>query len=99
MREIGTGDGLHLAIGPGEYFSAHVDAISPAVGREADGTCRYDPVATQAHIGREVVPLGIPGLQIFPEPRQPPGPGLRGPDGRDAPPPDIIRWTIPIPGT
>jgi hypothetical protein len=94
MREVSVDEGLHLAIGPGAHVSAHIDAISPVAERGEDGVCRYDPVRAQAHIGREVVPLGVPGLEIFPEPRQP-----LGPDDRNAPPPDIIRWTIPIPGT
>ncbi len=94
MREISADDGLHLAIGPGNHFSAHIDAVSPVAGREPNGVCRYDPIRAETHIGREVVPLGVPGLQIFPEPRQ-----SFGPAERASPPPDIIRWTIPIPGT
>jgi hypothetical protein len=89
VREISTGDGLHLSLEAGNKVSAHIDAISPAVGRDATKRCRYDPVAAAAHIGREVVPLGIPGLQVFPEPR----PNFGVPE-RGQPPQDFIRYEI-----
>jgi uncharacterized protein DUF4157 len=84
MREISTGDSLHLSL-TGNTVSAHIDAISPAAGRETGGSCRYDPTAAAAHIGREVVPLAIPGLKIFPEPRPTFGLPEQG-----APAPEII---------
>jgi hypothetical protein len=87
LREVSSGDSLHLTLGAGRSVSAHIDAISPAIGREAGGRCRYDPTSAAAHIGREVVPLGVPGLTIFPEPR--PTHGL--PDQPQLSP-DIIRW-------
>jgi hypothetical protein len=87
VREVSTGDSLHLSLGTVNAVSAHIDAISPVQGREAGGRCRYDPTRAAAHIGREVVPLGIPGLQIFPEPR--PSHGL---PERGAETPDFIRW-------
>jgi hypothetical protein len=89
VREISSSDSLHLSLGTSNQVSAHIDAISPAASRESNFRCRYDPTAAVAHIGREVVPLGIPGLQIFPEPR--PTHGL--PDRGEAPP-DIIRFEI-----
>jgi hypothetical protein len=89
VREISDSDSLHLSLGSGNSVSAHIDAISPASGREATFRCRYDPIAATAHIGREVVPLGIPGLQIFPEPK--PTFGL---PGRGETPPEFIRFEI-----
>jgi hypothetical protein len=68
VREITSGDSLHLSIDSGNMVSAHVDAISPVASAETGGRCRYDPVRAQAHIGREVAPLAVPGLQLFPEP-------------------------------
>lgn len=90
VREISTGDSLHLSIGAANQVSAHIDAVSPAAGRER-GTfwCHYDPVRTGAHIGREVVPLAVPGLQIFPEPRPTYGLPERAPA-----PPEFIRWEL-----
>jgi len=89
VREISDSDSLHLSLGSSNSASAHIDKISPAIGREASFRCRYDPTATAAHIGREVVPLGIPGLQIFPEPK--PTYGL--PDRGEAPP-EFIRFEV-----
>lgn len=89
LREISTGDSLHLSLGTGNSVSAHIDAISPVAGREAGGRCRYEPTRATAHIGREVVPLAIPGLQIFPEPRPTFGLPERG-----AAPPEIIRIEV-----
>jgi hypothetical protein len=89
VREISNSDSLHLSLGSSNSVSAHIDKISPAIGREASLRCRYDPVAAAAHLGREVVPHAIPGLQVFPEPR--PTHGL--PDRGEAPP-DIFRFEI-----
>jgi hypothetical protein len=87
VREISTGDSLHLILSSGDGVSAHIDAISPVAGRQEGGLCRYEPTAAAAHIGREVVPLAIPGLQIFPEPR----PTFGLPE-RETPPPEFIRF-------
>lgn len=89
VREISTGDSLHLSLSTDNLVSAHIDAISPVAGRETGGLCRYEPARAAAHIGREVVPLAIPGLQIFPEPRPTFGLPERG-----EPPPEIIRLEI-----
>jgi Domain of unknown function (DUF4157) len=88
VREISSGDSLHLSIGSGNHITAHIDAISPAVGRESNFRCRYDPTAAAAHIGREALPdyLKAPWLQIFPEPR----PTVGVPERGEAPP-EIIR--------
>lgn len=89
VREISTGDSLHLSLSTGNSVSAHIDAISPVAGREIGGRCRYEPTRALAHIGREVVPLAIPGFQIFPEPRPP----FERPE-RGAPPPELIRFEL-----
>jgi len=71
FREVGESDSLHIAVGPGSHFDAHIDRYSPVTGG-ASGLCVYDPAL--AHFGREVFPakfrskFGIPGVQIFPEP-------------------------------
>ncbi|VVB53812.1 Uncharacterised protein [uncultured archaeon] len=98
FREVSRSDSLHVAIGPGANFDAHIDRYSPAVGGGGN-VCVYDPVYAAAHIGREVVPpkvrsyLGIPGVQIFPEPRP-----ISGPPEREAPPPEFIRLEVRFPG-
>jgi len=89
VREISTGDSLHLSLGTGNSVSAHIDAISPVDGREAGGRCRYEATRASAHIGREVVPLAIPGLQIFPEPRPTFGLPERG-----LTPPEFMRFEL-----
>jgi hypothetical protein len=72
FREVGESDSLHIAVGPGSHFDAHIDRYSPVSGG-ASGLCVYDPQEAAAHIGREVIPskirssLGIPGVQVFPE--------------------------------
>jgi hypothetical protein len=87
VREISTSDSLHLSLGSSNIVSAHIDAISPVTGKQEGGLCRYEPTAAAAHIGREVVPLAIPGLQVFPEPRP-----IFGLPEREAPPPEFIRF-------
>lgn len=72
FREISKYDGLHVAVGPGARFDAHIDKQSPAAGSDG-GQCVYDPIAAATHIGRELVPpkvrkfIKVPGVQIFPE--------------------------------
>ncbi len=85
IREISSIDSLHLSIGSLNRVTAHIDAISPAKGREPGGYCQYDPIRSQAHIGREVVPLLVPKFQIFPE--QAPA---FGPPGQQQPTPPIV---------
>jgi hypothetical protein len=98
VREISTSDSLHITLGARNTFSAHIDAISPAAGRDPGGLCRYEPTRAAAHIGREAIPgvladkLRIEllrGLQIFPEPR----PTFGLPE-REAPQPEFIRFEI-----
>ena len=92
FREVSTAAGLHLTLGAAGHFTAHVDKISPVAYRDVvGGTCVYDPTRSVAHIGREVVSGAVPGLEIFPEPaKEIPG---KIPE-REAPPPEVIRWTI-----
>lgn len=96
IREVGQSDSLHLALGPGTHFDAHVDRYSSVSGG-AGGLCEYDPVGSLAHVGRELAPskarskLGIPGLQVFPEP--PVIPSVPG-SGRDALPPPLVGLTL-----
>lgn len=89
LREISGSDSLHVSIGPGNEFDAHIDRYSPVLEHPGSSFCSNDPSpAAVGHIGREVVPekarklLGIPGFQIFPEPA-PPAPvpeGAVGPE-------------------
>jgi hypothetical protein len=97
FREVSRSDSLHVAVGPGINFDAHIDRISPALAG-AGNVCVYDPASAAAHIGRELIPqkirswLGIPGFQIFPEPP----PTLRQPE-REAPP-ALIGIELRFPG-
>jgi hypothetical protein len=98
IREISTGDSLHINIGEHNLISAHIDAISPVAGREAGGRCHYEPTRAAAHIGREAIPGVLAektriellrGLQIFPEPRP-----VFGLPERGEPPPEFIRLEL-----
>ena len=88
LREISGSDSLHVSIGPGDQFDAHIDRHSPVVEHPGSSFCPNHPSpAAVAHIGRELVPemvrkggriLGIripgtfPGVEVFPEPAPPP---------------------------
>ena len=68
-REISSYSSLHISI-RGNELSAHIDQISPVKSRDKFGKCIFDPIRSQAHLGREVIPLYFPSwlpLQIFPE--------------------------------
>ena len=55
LREISGSDSLHVSIGPGEGFDAHVDRFSPTPEPTGDGLCSNDPTpAAVGHIGREL---------------------------------------------
>ena len=78
LREISASDSLHVSIGPGDKFDAHIDRFSPVPEHPGSSRCSNRPsVAALAHIGRELVPelvrrkTGIPGVQVFPEPTAP----------------------------
>jgi outer membrane protein OmpA-like peptidoglycan-associated protein len=97
LREISGSDSLHVSIGPGEQFDAHIDKYSPVPEHPGGSFCSNDPSpAAVGHIGREVVPewfrekTGIPGFQVFPEPA-PPAPV---PEGALGPSPEVARITL-----
>lgn len=89
LREISGSDSLHISIGPGNAFDAHIDRYSAVPEHPGSSFCSNDPSpAALSHIGREVIPekarklVGIPGFQVFPEPA-PPAPvpeGAVGPE-------------------
>ncbi|HEV2667171.1 MAG TPA: hypothetical protein VG324_19780 [Blastocatellia bacterium] len=82
LREISGSDSLHISVGPGDRFDAHIDKFSPVTEHPGSSFCSNRPsVAALTHIGRELVPewvrkkTGIPGVQVFPEQTFPqPGP-------------------------
>lgn len=98
LREISGSDSLHISVGPGDRFDAHIDKFSPVTEHPGSSFCSNRPlVAALAHIGRELVPelvrkkTGIPGVQVFPEPTFPqsePRPRQEG----DSPPLVGIKW-------
>ncbi|MCI0428106.1 MAG: hypothetical protein L0Z46_08835 [Nitrospiraceae bacterium] len=103
LREISGSDSLHISIGPGNQFDAHIDKYSPVPEHPGSSFCSNLPsIAALTHIGREVVPeivrkkTGIPGVQLFPDfdltPTVPrPEPATR--QEADLPPPPVgITW-------
>lgn len=97
LREISGSDSLHVSIGPGDQFDAHIDRYSPVVEHPGSSFCPNHPSpAAVGHIGRELVPekarkiLGIPGVEVFPEPA-PPAPLPAGAPGLD---PTLISITL-----
>lgn len=107
LREISGSDSLHVSIGPGDTFDAHVDRFSPTPESDGSGLCSNAPSgAAVGHIGRELAPEkirkgfnifgvhvpGPAGVQVLPE--QPsPAPVPPGSVGSDSSP-DIIRMTL-----
>jgi hypothetical protein len=97
FREVSNSDSLHVAVGPNPKFDAHIDRYSPA-SAGGGSQCIYDPTSAAAHIGREVVPskvrskLGIPGVQVFPEPVTAPGIAGARPQDRE-PSPAVVGMT------
>lgn len=98
LREISGSDSLHISIGPGDHFDAHVDKYSPVPEHPGSSFCSNGPTpAAVGHIGREVVPekvreiTGIPGVQVFPEPPRP----APVPPGAIAPEPYRSGATLP----
>jgi len=99
LREISGSDSLHVSIGPGNRFDAHIDKFSPVTERSGSTFCSNSAsVAALTHIGRELIPeivrrkTGVPGVQLFPDfeltPNVPrPEPGSRQDAG--LPPPAI----------
>jgi hypothetical protein len=73
IREISGSDSLHVSIGPGNRFDAHIDKFSPVAERSGSGLCSNEAsVAALTHILWELVPekfrqkTGIPGFQLTP---------------------------------
>jgi hypothetical protein len=102
LREISGSDSLHISIGPGDGFDAHIDKYSPTPESTGSSFCSNRPtVAALTHIGRELVPelvrkkTGVPGVQVFPEQIFP----QRGPEpprqDADIPPIVGITWRGP----
>jgi len=82
LREISGSDSLHVSIGPGDQFDAHIDHNSPVTEHPGGSFCPNAPTAAAVgHIGKELAPekvrkgfdaLGhhIPGpagFQVFPD--------------------------------
>lgn len=99
IREISGSDSLHVSVGPGDQFDAHIDKFSPVTDPPGSSFCSNRPSgAALTHIGREVVPgpvrkkTRIPGVQVFPEP-PPPGPQADLTRRQDDSPPLIVGVT------
>jgi len=101
LREISGSDSLHISIGPGDRFDAHIDKYSPTPEHTGSSFCSNLPtVAAITHIVRELVPekvrkkTGIPGVQLFPEstfPQSAPAPRQEA----DSPPVVGLTWRGP----
>lgn len=97
LREISGSDSLHISIGPGDQFDAHIDRYSPVTESPGSSFCPNHPSpAAVSHIGRELIPekarkiLGFPGLEAFPEPA-PPAPLPPGAPGLE---PTLVSITL-----
>lgn len=56
IREISGSDSLHISIGPGDMFDAHVDRYGPVPEHPGSAFCPNEPTpAAVGHIGREVL--------------------------------------------
>lgn len=75
LREGGTGNAtsLHVSVGPGNSFDAHIDKFSPTRQPEK-GATQLDPFGAIRHHAGEVWPellrnfLGVPGLGVTVQP-------------------------------
>jgi hypothetical protein len=101
LREISGSDSLHISIGPGDKFDAHIDKYSPVTEHPRSSFCSNRPsIAALTHIGRELVPelvrrkTGIPGVQVFPEPTFPQS-AAAPPHEADSPPIVGVTWRGP----
>jgi hypothetical protein len=57
VREVVSGDGLHLSLDSENRIAVHIDNHSPVAGTRPSGECRYERVNTIAHIRHEVIPM------------------------------------------
>jgi hypothetical protein len=107
VREISGSDSLHVSIGPGDKFDAHIDKFSPVPEHPGSSFCSNRPsVAAVTHIGRELVPewvrkiTGLPGVQVFPEPTGTFPPSEPIPRQEAVSPPIVgVTWRGPRPRT
>jgi outer membrane protein OmpA-like peptidoglycan-associated protein len=105
LREISGSDSLHVSIGPGDRFDAHIDKYSPVPEHPEGGFCSNAPSpAAVGHICRELIPEmvrkgvdifgvhipGPPGFQCFPEP----APSAPVPAGAPALDPTLVSITL-----
>jgi hypothetical protein len=101
LREISGSDSLHISIGPGDKFDAHIDKYSPVTEHPGSSFCLNRPsIAALTHIGRELVPellrkkTGIPAVQVFPEPTFPQSAAAPSQEA-DSPPIVGVTWRGP----
>jgi hypothetical protein len=115
LREVSSSDSLHVSIGPGNQFDAHIDHHSPVTAYPPGGLCPNEPTpAAVGHIATELVPeivregfdvlgLHIPGpagFQFFPEPAAPEPEGAPVPEPPGgAPVPSVAGITLRGPRT
>jgi hypothetical protein len=78
FREVSSSDSLHVSIGPGDSFDAHIDRNSPV--SQPGPVCSNAPTPEALrHIGRELIPPlvrglhGPAGVEVFPEQLAKPG--------------------------
>jgi hypothetical protein len=109
LREISGSDSLHVSVGPGDRFDAHIDKYSPVPEHPGGSFCSNRPSpAALTHIVRELVPeivrkkTGIPGVQVFPDFEPTPTVPRSEPATRQEavlPPPLVgITWRGPVRG-
>jgi hypothetical protein len=55
LREWGDSTSLHISVGPGNLFDAHIDKVSP-VSKPVDGRTQIYPVEGPKHWSKEVLP-------------------------------------------
>ena len=102
---------LHVSVGPGNQFDAHIDKVAPT-RTPGDGNTRLDPINALRHHSNEVWPelirdfLGIPGLLVhgsikpgsagkMPEVKVGVRLELRGPVGKEGADPTFARTSAP----
>ena len=91
LREISVTDSLHISLGPGERFDAHIDKYSPVPEHPGSELCSNVPTpAAVTYVVRELFPetirekIRVPGVQVMPEVPPPPA-GTTLPQGAVSP--------------
>jgi hypothetical protein len=102
LREISGSDSMHISVGPGDQFDAHIDKFSPVTEHPGGSFCSNAPSGSNlGHILRELGPewlrgkIGLPGGQGFPD--FSPGSLVERslpPAGRDEAPPPLAGVTL-----